>query len=213
MGWPFFGATAFHILAAFGSKSAFDAFLEKNNRELDGRDLDGNTPLLLAIRGGHQDIALGLLDRSIEWRLQHKEDNDQSIMEGKNIGHQESRLLDVNAENNDGETALTVALMEKAGDVIFKLIEAGADLKYLGQETALVFYAVSNRNMMLLTKLIEKNVNLDGAVFFALKDLSPEQDDGFIELISELLKAGPTQLNHHSSKGSPNPKTTTMHLS
>lgn len=53
MGWPFFDITPLHILVALGSRSAFDAFLQEVDVEADGRDLDGNTPLLLAIREGY----------------------------------------------------------------------------------------------------------------------------------------------------------------
>ena len=79
MGWPFMGATPLHVLVAFGSKSAFDALLQKADVEVDGRDSDGNTPLILAIRERHQDMALTLLNRFTDWRLQHEQTIDQSI--------------------------------------------------------------------------------------------------------------------------------------
>ena len=191
MGWPFIGATPLHVLVAFGSKSAFDALLQKDDVEVDGRDSDGNTPLLLAIRECHQDIALALLNWSIEWQLQHEQAFHQSITQDKETGQQMNRIVDINTENNDGDTPLTIALTEKAEEVIFKLIEAGADLKFFGRETALVSYAIHNRNKRLLMKLIEKNVKLDGAIYFALKELSYKDNDDILEeFLLELLKAG-----------------------
>jgi ankyrin repeat protein len=190
IGWPFIGATPLHVLVAFGSKSAFDALLQKDNVEVDGRDSDGNTPLILAIRECHQDMALALLNRSIEWQLLHGQTVDQSITQGRETGQQLSYLIDVNTENIDGDTPLTIALTEKAEEVIFKLIEAGADLKFFGRETTLVLYAIRNRNKMLLMKFIEKNAKLDGVVYFALKELSYENNDILEEFLSELLEAG-----------------------
>lgn len=190
LGWPFAGATAFHVLAAFGSKSALDVALNESEGTIDGRDSHMNTPLLLAIREGHQDIAMTLLNRFIEWQSQHRDTPEEKIGDDNHTGQDESRFLDVNAENNDGDTALTIALGEKAEEVIFKLIEAGADLKYMGRETALVAYAISSKNTRLLVKLIEKGVCLDGAVFFILKDSALDQDDVLKDMVSELLKAG-----------------------
>jgi ankyrin repeat protein len=126
----------------------------------------------------------------MEWQFRHEKTVDQSITQGKEIGQQLSHLIDVNTENNDGDTPLTIALTEKAEEVIFKLIEAGADLKIFGREAGLVFYAIRNRNKVLLKKLIEKNAKLDGAVYFALTELSYEDNDVLGEFLSELLKAG-----------------------
>ena len=61
IGWPFVKATAMHVLAALGSRSAVVSFLETNS-EADTRDSDGNTPLMLTIREGHQNTALALLN-------------------------------------------------------------------------------------------------------------------------------------------------------
>lgn len=65
-GWPFVGASSLHILVGFGSESCLNAFLVKDDAELEVRDSDGNTPLLLALRERREDMALLLLDRSIE---------------------------------------------------------------------------------------------------------------------------------------------------
>lgn len=187
-GWPFTGATTLHVLVAMGAKSAFDAFLEIDDVEVDGRDADGNTPLLLAIRDGRQDMALALIRRSIEWCLHNKQLVGKAIAP-RDTELQRSHFVDVDVENNDGDTPITIALAEKAGVVIFDLIEAGAELKFFGRETSLVFCAISSRNKALLTKLIEKEVGLDGAVFFAIQELSGNDDILLEEFISDLLKA------------------------
>ncbi|KAM0520575.1 hypothetical protein ACHAPE_002970 [Trichoderma viride] len=188
IGWPFIGATPLHALIALGSKSAFDALLQKNDVEVDCRDSEGYTPLLLALRECRQDMALALLNRSIEWQLR-----SQSTTQDNDIGHRRNYFVDVNAENDDGEMPLTIALTVNAGEVIFKLIEAGADLKYFGKQTALVVYAIRNRNKTLLLKLLEKKVKLDGVVYSVLRELSYEDDDDddvLKELLLEVLKGG-----------------------
>jgi ankyrin repeat protein len=189
LGWPFVEATPLHVLIAFGSKSAFDEFLQKNNLQLDGRDAEGNTPLLLAIREDQQDMALALLNRSIEWKLRQNEGVEQRINATRDRDQERIYHVDVNAENNDGETPLTVALTHNIGKVIHALIDAGADPKYLGQETALLFCTIRNRDEPLLRKLIEKNVKLDGTVYLALKEIK-DNDDLLERIISELLQAG-----------------------
>ncbi|KAK5995239.1 Serine/threonine-protein phosphatase 6 regulatory ankyrin repeat subunit B [Cladobotryum mycophilum] len=188
MGWPFIKATPLHVLVAFGSKSALDEYLQKDDVEVDGRDVHGNTPLLLAVRERHQDLALALLNQSIEWKSRSEV---RSIAQGQEIGQQTNRFVDINTENYDGDTPLTIALAENAEEVIFKLIEDGADVKYFQSEAALVFHALHHRNKLLLLTLIEKKAKLDGAVYFALKEMPLEGRDYVLEeLISELLKAG-----------------------
>ena len=188
LGWPFVRATALHVSVAFGSMSAVDVLLESGREEIESRDADGNTPLMLAIREGHQGIALALLDEMVEREGRHRQDDDDGDRGATPL--LVARAAGLNAQNNDGDTALDIALEQKMGGVIFKLIEAGANLEYLGRETALVAHAVSSRNTELLSRLIEKKLSLDGAVFFALKDQLPQRDLVLEGIISQLLSAG-----------------------
>ncbi|CAN9183856.1 unnamed protein product [Alternaria alternata] len=188
LGWPFFEATALHVLVAFGSMSAVNIFLESGCDEVESKDANENTSLMLAIREGHQSIALALLDRMIECQDRRRQHDSDCEREATHL--RVGRTADVNVQNEDGDTALDIALEQKMGKVIFKLIEAGANLEYLGRETALVAHAVSSRNTELLSRLIEKKLSLDGAVFFALKDQLPQRDLVLEGIISQLLSAG-----------------------
>jgi ankyrin repeat protein len=189
LGWPFVEATPLHVLVALGSKSAFEEYLQKDNLQLDGRDAEGNTPLLLAIREDQEDMALALLNRLIEWKLRQNEGIERSSNATRDRDQERVYHVDVNAENNDGETPLTVALTHNTGEVIHTLLEAGADPKYLGQESALIVYAIRNRDEPLFRKIIEKKVNLDGAVHLALTEMK-NNDDLLTQFILELLQAG-----------------------
>ncbi|KAF2831839.1 ankyrin, partial [Ophiobolus disseminans] len=200
LGWPFIGATALHVLVAFGAQGAVNILLESGCEEVENRDAAGNTLLMLAIREGHQDIASMLLDRIVECRGQHRQHDFDSEREALPL--RVECVPDLNTQNNDGDTALNIALEEKMDRVVFKLIHAGASLKYLGKETELVALAVSNRNTRLLSTLIEKKLNLDGAVFFALTGQLPERDPTGEGIISQLLSAGANtarslELNDH----------------
>jgi ankyrin repeat protein len=188
LGWPFVKATALHVLVAFGSMSAVNVFFESGCDETDSRDADRNTPLMLAIREGHQNIALALLDRYVEREGRHEQHDPDSECGATQLSV--ARVADINAQNEDGDTALNIALDQQMGEVILKLIEAGADLKYLGRPIALVAHAVSSRNTKLLSILIENELNLDGAVFFALKDQLSQRDPALEGIVSQLLCAG-----------------------
>ncbi|XP_014561660.1 hypothetical protein COCVIDRAFT_22261 [Bipolaris victoriae FI3] len=188
LGWPFIQATALHVSVAFGSISAVNIILESGFKGFEKRDADGNTPLMLATRDGHQDMALTLLDRIVDCES-HYEHHDPD----KECGVTPlSVALDtvINTQNNGDETALDFALEHNMGGVVLKLIEAGVNLKYLGREAALLAHAISNRNTNLLSTLIEKKLNLDGAVFFALKDQLPRRDLVLEGMIFQLLSAG-----------------------
>jgi ankyrin repeat protein len=202
LGWPFVEATPMHVLAAFGSRSAVDHFLKTSN-EFDGRDSDENTPLMLAIREGHQSIALTLLDRLTE--LEHQHDHGH-IYSGYGSTHPANGLVNVNAQNKDGDTALNFALDQKAGAVILKLIEAGADLIYPEQEIALVTYAVSSRNIKLLSIAIERHLNLDGVVFFALSNNQSQLDHVLEDIIDRLLKSGANTIRHSKYQSMSDPR-------
>ncbi|KAF2443471.1 hypothetical protein P171DRAFT_389689, partial [Karstenula rhodostoma CBS 690.94] len=188
LGWPFIGATSLHVLVAFRSMSAIETLFDSDCDDIGSRDADGNTPLMLAIREGHQEIALALLGRFIECEDPHKQHDNSGERRAKELSM--TQIAVINAQNQDGDTALDIALDQRMGEVILNLVEAGADLKFMGRETALVAHAISSRNIPLLSILIEKKLNLDGAVFFALKGQPPQRDLVLERIVFQLLGAG-----------------------
>ncbi|UQC83602.1 uncharacterized protein CLUP02_09096 [Colletotrichum lupini] len=136
-----------------------------------------------------EDMALLLLDRSIEWQLQEEAVNIE-VAQDSSQGRPRNYLSHLNMKNGDGETPLTVAVTVKAGEVIFKLIEAGADLELFGHQMGLVLYAIRHRDKKLISILLEKGVELDGVIFYAVKRLSEDSDLDGLEILSKLLEAG-----------------------
>ncbi|KAJ4324746.1 hypothetical protein N0V94_001144 [Neodidymelliopsis sp. IMI 364377] len=191
-GWPFLGSTELHVLAACGLESAFTDCLENLVGDVDSRDTEGNTPLHLAIREGHQNIAMALLDQSYELQQQQGPTNNDIVAESQIERQYQGRRIGINAQNNEGETALDIAVLEKADATIDRLIKAGADLKFMGRDDLLVFSAISSGNLGLLTLLIERGVSLDGAVFFAMLDYTRKPDHVLQLIIETLLKFGAT---------------------
>jgi len=188
LGWPFVEATAMHVLIAFGSRSAVDFYLKTSYEEADGRDSDGNTPLMLALIEGHEEIALSILDFSLEQQALYT----GYQMDGGDSGnkHSENQLVDLNAKNNDEDTALDIAIERDAREVVLKLFEACDDLKYMERQAAVVAYAISIGNTELLSILIRERVDLHGAVYFATEICTTQRDQVLEEMVSELLKAG-----------------------
>ncbi|KAK1993531.1 hypothetical protein LX36DRAFT_703444, partial [Colletotrichum falcatum] len=65
----------------------------------------------------------------------------------------------------------------------------------------LVFYAIHHRDKKLLATLLEKDVDLDGAVFFATQESSRSDDSKLLEIVSVLLEAGGnTKKSEHSDR-------------
>ncbi|KAH7148036.1 ankyrin repeat-containing domain protein [Fusarium sp. MPI-SDFR-AT-0072] len=186
-GWPFPGASVLHLVIAFGSASLMDTLLQKESSNLGVEDLEGNTPLQLALREDRQELALMILHRSRKWQTDHDAIFLAETPSGPSVpsiylGH-------INTTNVDGDTPLSLAVSIKADKVIRSLIEAGAEIKH---EKSVVFYAISQRNKALVSQLIKGGSELEGAVFFATQCLVRINDDdqSLLELLKDLLEAG-----------------------
>ncbi|KAJ4031136.1 hypothetical protein NW761_013202 [Fusarium oxysporum] len=186
-GWPFLGASVLHLVIAFGSASLLNTLLQRESSNLDAEDLEGNTPLQLALREDRQELALMILERSKTWQTEidsvASEDwPSGTVVPRRYLGH-------VNNTNVDGDTSLSLAVSIRADEIIRSLIDAGAEIKH---EKSLVFYAISQRNKALVSQLIKGGSELEGAVFFATQCLMRANDDGhnLHELLKILLQAG-----------------------
>ena len=189
IGWPFVGATELHIIITVGLKSTLDVFLQGNDAKVNGKDINGDTPLHLAIRERHQDMALALLNWPTKQQHSHDLLNENTPGDTK-CGPERIQIVDVNAKNNDEETPLNIARIEGDGEVIYSLIDAGANPTSSSEEFALIRLALCQRNEKLLLKLIENFFAIDGAVYYALDKLYNKEDEILQSLISHLIRAG-----------------------
>jgi len=138
VGWPFIRTTTLHFLIALGLKSTLDMFILENNVNINRKDRDGNTALLLAIRERRQDIALVLL--------------------------QQTQENDLNCSDEDGRTPLSLAA-ETGQEAVVKLIRdtgtARIDVKDACGWTPLC-WAVRNGHEAVVKLLLETDkVNIN----------------------------------------------------
>lgn len=87
-----FGKTALMHAATLGARAAVQTLLGNDRVISTGADYFGNTPLMLACSAGHNTVALLLLEH---------------LKRTKNL---EAVLLYLDIQNNNGDTALTLAL-------------------------------------------------------------------------------------------------------
>ncbi|KAF5963252.1 ankyrin protein 3 [Fusarium bulbicola] len=195
-GWPFLDASVLHLVIAFGSASLLDALLQRDSSSLDATDLEGNTPLQLALREDCQDLALMILQRSMTWQAENEaiaSDDwpNGTLVPRRYLGH-------VNTTNVDGETPVGLAVSIKAHKVIRDLVNAGAEIK---NEKSLLFYAIIQEDKALVHQLMEEGSDLDGAVFFTIQCLDRSNVDKHIlhDLLKALLEGGANTRRYRGS--------------
>lgn len=182
-GWPFPGSPDLHILIALGSPSVVKAAMEEEMRPVNDVDPDGNTSLHIAIATGYQDVALELLRQQHEWQSSSR----YSTLRRPSLPEPSSAfsaLLDFNVKNKEDETPLDSAVAMKCHTIIDDLIELGADLKLLSQPYLLVCHAITKEDKGLLAKLIAGDINLVGALYFAIENGSSK------EIVQALAEGG-----------------------
>jgi len=89
-----------HDAAQQGDLAQVTALLEGNRQLVSSKDIDGNTPLHLAVMGGHKEVEALLL----------------------------AREAGVNAKNNTGDTPLHLAARMGYKDIAVFLLNRGADV-------------------------------------------------------------------------------------
>lgn len=153
------GMTAIHHLASRSNDTAvFDFFLSKENN-LDVKDAEGNTPLLLAISNNTVEIIEFLSQKVVNKKAtnEHGENalhlaakrNDLLVLtEALTFG------LDLNSKTISGLTALHIAAMKANDDQLLKkLISAGADKQGLTEFKESAFDLASENEALQLSKI------------------------------------------------------------
>jgi uncharacterized protein len=130
------------------------------------RDAKGNTDLMLAVKDENAELVHHLL-----------------------IG---AKKLDINNQNNDGETALALAMERGNMTIINDLLRAGADVNAISRST-LLYVAAINGHIDVVRKLIDAKVDvnkgdvLSGVISCGSQVLNIEARNQLVEI---LLKAG-----------------------
>jgi ankyrin repeat protein len=183
VGWPFARSSDVHLLAGLGTTITLSAFLRDGNRVIDTKDLNGNNPLHIALASGHQHSAMILLDLCLEEGKIRNGTTARNVNAMDLIEPERARCIDLNVRNDDGETILDIAVAMQAHLVVTRLFDSKSDIHRMNQSMFLQ-YAITHNNMAILTKLIEENIGLSGAVYAAIGASASD------EIIVELLKAG-----------------------
>ena len=128
-------------------------------------NVTGNTPLMFAIiEDVHNDIVIAIINKGVN----------------------------VNLQNNDGDTALMIACANGNVQIVNTLIKAGAnvDLPNKYEETAII-HACKNENVNLeiVKALIEKVANVDVQDNDGYTSLMYASMDGNVELVTAFIKA------------------------
>lgn len=182
-GWPFIAVSGFHIFAALGSQSAFLGFLRSPTGGLHRRDINGNTPLHIALINEHIDLAILILAwYSGQAKSGHFE---EEICKETSSEFPCEWSLDLDAKNEEGDTALDIAFAMMENSVVAKLLDCGASL--MNKPHLLLFHAICSNDVALTKRLIRNQFDLTGAAYFAV------EHDASFEVFRELLEAGARQ--------------------
>ncbi|KAJ8112702.1 hypothetical protein OPT61_g4994 [Boeremia exigua] len=180
VGWPFASSSELHLLAGLGTTTTLNAFLNAKDKMMDTKDLNGNSPLHVALAAGHEETALILLDRRIEEGKGHQ----SAIAHDINVMKPVASRIDISARNDEGETILDIAFVTQAYEVVERLISLGVNINRSNQSRLFLQNAISNNDMAILAGLIRGNIDLSGALYFAI------EVDASDDIVIELVKAG-----------------------
>jgi len=136
--------------------------------DINSGDTDGSSALIAAAYHGHQSVVELLLEHGTEHRLEELNSSGEApvILLGASNSKRLTTVLDMNALNGNGDTALHLALVNptrnKSKMIARLLIENGADCEVQNQAgyTPLL-YAVANGNEEVTELLLEKRVNIN----------------------------------------------------
>lgn len=110
--------------------------------------------------------------------------------------------VDINAVNRQGQTAITLASLNKKYDCVVALLDAGADINKQDQ-TCLNPFLISclNNDLTLLRLLLPARPDLNRLTRFGGVGLTPACEKGHIDIVKELLHRTHINVNHTNFVG------------
>lgn len=111
-------------------------------------------------------------------------------------------VVDINACNRQGQTAITLASLNKKYDCVAALIDAGADINKQDQ-TCLNPFLISclNNDLTLLRLILPARPDLNCLTRFGGVGLTPACEKGHLDIVKELLVRTQINVNHTNFVG------------
>ena len=188
-----------HTAALRGDRAEIPRLL-KEGAVVDARDADGRTPLLLAVRAGHSDIARMLLEAGADVDARGATMQITPLMVAAQRGDVDSVALllekgaDPNAVSKNGAGALARAVVADTIETATMLLDAGANPSGTGltapPNTAPLWVAVAMKRPALVTLLVERGaqINIGNSATDTLFGIAVSGGDAAIARM--LLEAG-----------------------
>lgn len=110
--------------------------------------------------------------------------------------------VDINAVNRQGQTAITLASLNKKYDCVATLIDAGADINkqdHTCLNPFLICYL--NNDLTLLRLILPARPDLNRLTRFGGVGLTPACEKGHLDIVQELLHRTAINLNHTNFVG------------
>lgn len=110
--------------------------------------------------------------------------------------------VDINAVNRQGQTAITLASLNKKYDCVATLIDAGADIN-IQDHTCLNPFLICclNNDLTLLRLILPARPDLNRLTRFGGVGLTPACEKGHLDIVQELLHRTAINLNHTNFVG------------
>ena len=110
--------------------------------------------------------------------------------------------VDINAVNRQGQTAITLASLNKKYDCVATLIDAGADINKQDHTCLNPFLICClNNDLTLLRLILPARPDLNRLTRFGGVGLTPACEKGHLDIVQELLHRTAINLNHTNFVG------------
>ncbi|KAL3308767.1 hypothetical protein Ciccas_012697, partial [Cichlidogyrus casuarinus] len=204
-----YGMIGLHRAVLANNIECVKLLLEKRpERQLENKDKANRTPLHLAIRDGHLEMARYLIDRGASLTVRtgeldsllhlavRSDEKDMVLMLLNSIEGAQSRFL-LDCENANEQTPLHVSALSDTPTVAQLLIDFGAyrDVRDMNHRTPIMLAAMEN-SLAVLQVLLENHVSVVCFDKYFKSTLFLAVENNCIEAVEMLLKYGHANLVH-----------------
>jgi len=173
---------------------------------VNAKDKDGETALMLAARDGRLEVVDLLLDKGARVDEKNKFHSTALMQASYNVHTEIVKLLlekgaNVNAKNLYGITPLMLAANEKEAPLVEALVQAGADVNARDSEGSTALMRASGQGTLQVVKLlIERGAQVDEQNTLGSTALMAAAYHGMAEIVSLLIRKG-ANVNAKNSRG------------